>query len=105
MMKPTRKLNRRSFLGTVAGGIAGVGALAVASGDASAAQSGCSDNDSGTNSDPANNGRSCRRTTGCSDNDSGSNSDAAGNGRSCRRNCTDSDTGNGSDGVGRGRRC
>ena len=60
-MKPTRKLNRRSFLGTVAGGIAGIGALAAVSGTTEASQYGCSDNDSGTNSDPGGNGRSCRR--------------------------------------------
>src|SRR5687768_4864885 len=45
MMKPTRKLNRRSFLGTVAGGVAGAGALAAVSGEAHAFQSGCSDSD------------------------------------------------------------
>ena len=80
-MKPTRKLNRRSFLGTVAGGVAGAGALAAVSGEAHAFQSGCSDNDRGQNADPINNGRSCR-TSGCSDNDSGQNSDPIGNGRS-----------------------
>ena len=122
-MKPTRKINRRSFLGTVAGGVAGAGALMAVSSEAFAMQgctdsdptdasgrgrrcrSGCSDSDSGPNSDPVGNGRSCRRTSGCSDSDSGPNSDPGGNGRSCRRSCSDSDSGPNSDPVGRGRSC
>ena len=108
-MKPTRKLNRRSFLATVAGGVAAAGAIGViATDEAQAAQSGCSDSDSGPNSDRAGAGRSCgggRRTTGCTDSDTGRNSDPAGNGR-CRRRrtgCTDSDTGRNSDPAGNGR--
>lgn len=105
-MKPTRKLNRRSFLGTVAGGVAGAGALAAVSGEALAFQSGCSDNDGGQNADPVGNGRSCR-SSGCSDNDRGQNADPIGNGRSCRTpvNCSDNDRGTNADPVGRGRSC
>jgi hypothetical protein len=118
-MKPTRKLSRRSFLAQVAGGVAGVGALAVIGADPAraATQSGCSDSDSGAYGDPAGNGRRCGSGTdsdptdsvgegrggrsGVSDNDP---SDPAGGGWGSR-NCTDRDTGRNADPIGRGRRC
>ncbi len=113
-MKPTRKLNRRSFMAKVAGGVAAVGALGVlATDEAQAVQSGCTDSDSGPNSDSPGYGRSCgnRRRTGCTDSDTGPNSDPPGNGR-CnsrpvrnRTGCTDSDGGRYADGVGYGRHC
>ena len=54
-MKTTRRLSRRSFLGTVAGGaVLGGGALVALSGTAGAVQS--SDNDT---SDRAGRGRRC----------------------------------------------
>jgi len=107
-MKPTRKLSRRSFLATVAGTVAAAGVITVAATDPAEAQSGCSDSDSGSYSDPANNGRRCgnRGRSGCTDNDTGRYADPAGNGR-CRRvnrsGCTDSDTGRNSDPAGNGR--
>ena len=132
-MKPTRKLSRRSFLTTVAGSVAAVGALGlVAPSPAEAFQcsdadagpnsdppgggrscggrrSGCTDADTGPNSDPAGDGRCVRRPrrSGCTDADTGRYSDPAGNGRCVRRrrSCTDSDTGRYSDPAGRGRRC
>ena len=71
-MKPTRKLNRRSFMASVAGGVAAGGALVLVSDEASALQSGCSDSDSGTYGDPGGNGRRCSPSSGgCSDSDSG----------------------------------
>ena len=94
-MKPDRKLNRRSFLGQVAGGAVGLGALGLVGSPQARAQTGpytgVTDNDTGNNSDRPNHGRSApRRVQGCSDNDSGSNADAAGNGRGNGR--TDSDS-------------
>ncbi len=111
-MKTTRKLSRRSFLGTVAGGIAAGGALVVLGGTAGAVQR--TDNDSGPRADPA--GRGTR--TGLTDSDTGPRADPAGRGTRTgvtdsdpsdapqrgrgRRACSDSDPG---DPVGRGRRC
>jgi hypothetical protein len=109
-MKPTRKLSRRSFLATVAGTVAAAGAITIVATDAAEAQSGCTDSDSGPNSDRPGNGRSCGggRRSGCTDSDSGSYSDPPGNGR-CRRRvvrrsgCTDSDSGRYADPPGNGR--
>jgi hypothetical protein len=108
-MKPTRKLSRRSFLATVAGTVAAAGAITVLATDPAEAQSGCTDSDSGPNSDPAGDGRSCGRRgrSGCTDSDTGRYSDPAGDGR-CRRRvrrsgCTDSDTGRYADPAGNGR--
>ena len=82
-------------------------------------RTGCSDGDSGTNSDPAGRGR-CRTgesdsdssdaaghgrpRTGISDSDSGPGADAAGRGRG-RGECNDRDRGATGDPAGRGRRC
>lgn len=99
-MKTTRRLSRRSFLGQVAGGAVGAGALALVGAEPAQAQSGCSDSDSGTYGDPGGNGRRCRPTSGVTDSDP---SDAAGDGQG--RACTDRDTGRNADPVGRGRRC
>lgn len=112
-MKPTRKLNRRSFMARVAGGVAAVGALGlVATDEAGAVQSGCTDSDSGPNSDSPGYGRSCGgRRTGCTDSDSGPNSDPPGGGHCrsrpvrARTGCTDRDGGRYADGVGYGRHC
>jgi hypothetical protein len=95
-MKPTRKVSRRSFLGTVAGGLAGAGALAIMSGTANAQ---VTDSDSGPNSDQAGRGRG----NGVTDSDSGPNSDQPGAGRGSRGGVTDSDRGPNSDQAGAGR--
>lgn len=106
-MKTTRRLSRRSFLGTVAGGaMLGGGTLVALSGSAGALQR--SDNDSGPRSDPPGRGTRTGRTdqdasdrpgrgtlTGLNDSDPG---DPPNRGRGC--NDTDS-----SDQPGRGRRC
>jgi len=91
-MKTTRRLSRRSFLGTVAGGMMlGGGALVALSGTAGAVPS--SDNDSGPRADPP--GRGTR--TGRTDQDS---SDAPGRGTVTGLN--DADPG---DPANRGRGC
>jgi hypothetical protein len=91
-MKTTRRLSRRSFLGTVAGGaMLGGGALIALSGSAGAVQR--SDNDSGPRADPP--GRGTR--TGRTDNDT---SDRPG--RGTVTGFTDQDPG---DPANRGRRC
>lgn len=121
-MKPTRKLSRRSFLGTVAGGsVAGAAAIVLAS---TGAEAQTSDNDSGRNADPSGHGRTGvtdrdsgrgsdspghgrggrRGRSGLTDSDSGRGADSPGNGRG-RRACTDSDSGRNSDQAGHGRRC
>jgi hypothetical protein len=104
-MKPTRKVSRRSFFGTVAGGVAATAALVgVVGSEEAEAQSGCTDSDTGGGRDPAGNGRRCRRRTGITDRDTGSGRDPAGYGRGRRRSgCTDNDTGRGSDPAGDGR--
>jgi hypothetical protein len=104
IMKPTRKLSRRSFLGRVAGGaIVGGAALTVLTGPAEAMQA--SDSDSGPNADPSGRGRG---NPNCSDSDSGQYGDPGGRGRRCGRTntgCSDSDSGQNGDPSGRGRRC
>ena len=92
-MKPTRKVSRRSFMGTVAGGAAG-GALLFISGRANAQTS---DADAGSQKDPAGRG-----ATGTTDGDSGRNADRPNHGRRARA-CTDSDSGPNADGPGHGR--
>jgi hypothetical protein len=100
-MRKIRRLNRRSFLATVAGSAA-AGSLLLVSPEARA-QSGCSDNDP---SDPYGQGRRCSggtARTGCSDRDSGNGSDPGGQGRNCvATGCSDSDP---SDPSGSGRNC
>ncbi len=113
-MKPGGKLNRRSFLATVAGA-SFVGAAGVVTGSASAETvEQCSDSDTGSNSDPGGRGRNCgtrnrvRQPSNCSDSDTGRYGDPGGNGRRCsspQESCSDSDTGRYSDPSGRGRRC
>lgn len=106
-MTPRRKLSRRSFLASVAGGsaLAG-GALLFVSGRAEAYQrspSGCSDSDPlGSAGDPANYGRRCSRATGITDTDP---TDPTNGGRRQRTGCSDGDSGQGSDPGGWGRRC
>lgn len=96
-MRKLRKISRRSFLSTVAGGALS-GALLAVSDHARAAQ-GCSDSDP---SDPIGRGRRCtyRPRTGCSDRDP---TDPGGAGVRCTATgCSDSDP---TDPVGSGRRC
>lgn len=104
-MHRVRKVSRRSFLTTVAGGAA-AGSLLLVSDGASAVQSGCTDADPvSRGGDPGGRGRNCqgRASTGCSDRDP---SDPSGSGRNCtatpRTGCSDSDP---SDPSGHGRRC
>lgn len=73
-VKPTRKLNRRSFLATVVGGAAASMAGGVA--QASAAQ--VTDRDFGANADPSGQGRGNAGRSGITDRDPG---DPAGSGR------------------------
>lgn len=79
-MNPTRKLNRRSFLFTVAGGaITAGGALGIVSDEARALQ--VTDCDP---SDPAGRGSGRTPRTGVTDSDSGGNADRGGCGRGTR---------------------
>ena len=96
-MKPTRRLNRRSFFRQVAGGAAAAGALGLIGGEARAWQTGpytgVTDNDSGSHADNAGHGRGPGgnaygqpaqpqdNQTGYSDSDSGPNADPSGGGR------------------------
>lgn len=94
-MKPPRKLNRRSFLGQVAGATAG-GALLVLGGKAEAFQT--TDNDVGPTRDPASGGRG---RSNINDSDP---TDQVGNGRGPRHlRCTDADRGANADRAGQGR--
>jgi hypothetical protein len=121
-MKPARKLNRRSFLGQVAGGAATAGALGLIGGEARAWQTGpytgVSDNDSGSYADNAGHGRGPGgnahgqpaqpqgNQTGYSDSDSGANADPSGAGRRGQRpntGITDGDSGNVRDPANYGR--
>ena len=97
-MRQRRKLNRRSFLGRVLGGVAvGGGALVAMNGSAAAHP--VSDNDT---SDPGGGGRSTAHFPH-SDTDQGAGSDPAGTaGR--LGHFSDSDTGAGADPVNHGRR-
>lgn len=101
-MKPMRKLNRRSFLERVAGGVVVVGGgLALLGSDARAWQ--LTDHDP---TDPVNQGRG--GGTGITDSDSGPGADVAGRGRGGpprpgSTGVTDSDSGPNADAVGRGR--
>ncbi len=103
-MRRVRKVSRRSFLGSVAGGAA-AGSLLLVSDEAAALQSGCTDADPlSRGGDPGGQGRHCqgRPRTGCSDGDP---SDPGGAGRNCTpgaQGCSDSDP---SDPSGRGQRC
>lgn len=101
-MRPTRKVSRRSFLGSVAGGVFGGGALTLIAGRAQAFQ--VTDRDTGVNADPVGRGRG---GTGITDSDSGVGADPAGRGRGNRlppnTGITDSDTGAVRDPAGRGR--
>ncbi|QNL19567.1 hypothetical protein HXX25_09690 [Hyphobacterium sp. CCMP332] len=125
------KLSRRSFLASVAGGMAAMGAIGTVTGSAVAQsytgrtdadsgssadragygrrqRTGYSDNDSGANADPANYGRrgtSNTNRTNVTDSDSGPNADRAGYGRGTTRNCSDRDSGSSADPAGRGRHC
>ncbi len=102
-MSDKKRIDRRSFMARVVGGIAAGGALGSVAGCA------------GTDSDPYDLAGLGRGTTagGCTDSDSGYGEDQVGYGRRCGTpapapapsNCTDSDTGNGADGIGRGRSC
>lgn len=133
MEEKLRKVSRRSFLGQVAGGAAGVGALAVVGGSAAQAgdaptndfakpdggggdklAQGCSDSDTGRYADGIGHGRNCRPNYGqnCTDGDTGRYGDPVGRGRNCggrrprrQESCSDRDTGRGADPIGRGRRC
>ena len=108
-MKPTRKLNRRSFFVAVAGTVATAGLVGVLGPEEARAQTGCSDSDRGQYGDPGGNGRRCgsgRPRTGITDRDSGPRADQPNYGRGVRqRACTDSDSGRYADHQGRGRRC
>ena len=79
-MKPTRQVNRRSFLHQVAGGAALGGTLGlVSSSEAFAVQ--VTDCDSGAGADPGGRGTGRRPRTGVTDSDSGAAADPGGCGR------------------------
>ena len=117
-MKPVRRLNRRSFLGQVAGGAATIGALGLIGGSARAQTgpyTGVTDTDSGSHADNAGHGRGpggnasgnpppvSNPQSGYSDSDSGANADPSGNGRrgrSVQTGITDTDP---TDPYGQGR--
>lgn len=92
---PKRRLNRRSFVGRVAGA-ALTGAAATAHAQT---YTGRTDSDSGSAADRAGYGRAA---SGITDNDSGAGADAPGNGRG-GSGLTDSDQGANADPAGRGR--
>jgi hypothetical protein len=118
-MKPTRRLNRRSFLGQVAGGAASAGALGLVGGEARAWQTGTytgvTDNDSGSHADSGGYGRGPGGNrygqpaqpqtgqTGYSDSDSGPNADPSGGGRRGQRPQTGATDGDPGDPIGHGR--
>jgi hypothetical protein len=85
-MRPTRKLNRRSFFTQVMGGAIAAGAVGLVTGEASAGQgppyTGITDSDSGSTSDHPGYGRG--GSGAISDNDSGPNADPGGQGRNRR---------------------
>ena len=100
-MKPSRPLNRRSFLGRVSGGaMIGAGTLLLGLRPARAQTglyTGITDQDSGSHADNAGHGRGPggnawgqpaqpqQNYTGCSDSDAGSTADPSGSGRRCRQ--------------------
>ena len=108
-MKPARRLNRRSFLGQVAGGAATVGALGLIGGSARAQTgpyTGVTDTDSGSHADNAGHGRgpggnASGNPQGVTDSDV---SDPHGGGRGGSTGYSDSDSGANADPSGRGRR-
>ena len=105
-MKPTRKLNRRSFMTRVAGGTALAGAVGLVGSDAIALQ--VTDCDRGAGSDPGGRGTGRTVRTGVSDRDP---TDPAGCGRGAapppqqcaRSGITDTDGGEYADPGGQGR--
>jgi len=112
-MKPARKLNRRSFLGQVAGGAIGLGALGLVGSSRAGAQTGpytgVTDNDTGSYADNAGHGRGPGgnasgqpvRQTGVTDRDP---TDPSGGGRGTATGYSDSDSGSNADPSGQGRR-
>jgi hypothetical protein len=108
-MKPTRRLNRRSFFGQVAGGAAAIGMLGLVGGKARAQTgpyTGITDNDSGSHADNAGHGRgpggnASGHPQGVTDGDP---SDPSGGGRGGQTGYSDSDSGANADPSGRGRR-
>ena len=111
-MKPTRKLNRRSFLRRVAGGAVGLGALGAIDGSASAQTgpyTGITDTDSGSYADNAGHGRGPggNRSAQPQSNEGVTDSDPAdlpGHGRGGYTGYSDNDSGATADPSGRGRR-
>ncbi len=105
-MSEKKKLNRRSFMARIAGGVAiAGGATALVTGKAEAQNyTGRTDNDSGSNADRGGYGR-----TGLTDSDSGNGADRAGyglggnTGGRGRTGLTDSDSGGNADNAGNGR--
>jgi hypothetical protein len=111
-MKPTRRLNRRSFLSQVAGGGLAAGAVALVGGTARAQAgpyTGVTDDDSGSYADNAGHGRGPggnasghpHSQTGVTDGDPG---DPVGGGRGSYSGYSDSDSGANADPSGGGRR-
>lgn len=86
-MKQARKLNRRSFLVRVAGGLAVAGGAMTA---LSPARAQVTDADSGPNADAPGRGRGSRGIRGCTDSDRGASADPANFGRGNRRSDSDS---------------
>lgn len=118
-MKASRKLNRRSFLGSALGGVVAGGATVLVTGRAAAQNtiySGVTDSDTGEHADRPGYGTGTRNRY--TDRDTGPNADAQFHGRGPQgpitgqgtygeypSGCSDSDGGSGSDPGGRGVRC
>jgi hypothetical protein len=109
-LKPTRGLNRRSFLGRVTGGVAAAGAFAIIGDGARAWQplpyTGVTDSDQGREADANGHGRHPCGTASAplrsiTDGDP---TDRAGHGRGGYTGLTDGDVGRNADTDGRGRR-
>src|SRR3954454_21123936 len=97
-MKATRKISRRSFLGSIGGGAAAAGALLTLTGCATL---GYSDSDP---YDPIGGGGGGGRR-GRRGDDADGRRGRGGRGRGGEGGCSDSDSGRNADPSGRGRRC
>ena len=109
-MKPTRQLNRRSFLARVAGGVALPGAFLAVTGDAPAQvnRTGINDHDHRVRrhgiADETCNGRGGEGSVRCYTDNDGTDASMTGQGGRVRTGVTDTDSGAGADAPGYGTR-